>query len=124
MSPAAFTLLLGSVLSIAATIGLSWAVARSAALSRTSELLESENRILGQANIRLTTELAREQAKYDAERVKNSVLEETVSGRAALERVQSELNQQDRADRAEHAAHEMLLKDILQELRRQRGAIG
>ena len=115
---------LSALLATAGVLGIAYAVFRSSASTKTCDLYKAENEILGKANARWEAEVARLQTKVDALSNANMVLQETVSGREELRRLAEEGRVAEQERRAEHAAIQMLLKDILAQLKTQRGVIG
>jgi phage shock protein A len=108
--------ILGAVLGIIGTLGIAYAVFRSATVQKTLDLYRSENEALGKAVARLTADHMALAAKAEQLETANRVLQETVSGRDAIERLTTRLVEF-QADRAtEHKTMMELLDDIRESL--------
>lgn len=117
--------LIASVFIVAAgVLGVSLANARNAQKSQVDALYEKENKALAQALQRQETENIRLQQKVDALGQANATLQETVSGTLAVKELAKEIAREEAARREEHQTQQILLKDIIAELRQSRGAIG
>ncbi len=107
---------LGMVLGLVGTLGIAYAVFRSATVQKTLDLYRSENEALGKAVARHAAELLALQAKAEQLETANRVLQETVSGREAIERLATRLAEYE-ADRAtEHKAMTEELDRMRQEM--------
>lgn len=117
--------LVASVVIVAAGIlGISWANARNTQKGQIESLYERENKALGQALQRQEQESARLLAKVEALANANSVLQETVSGTEAVKKLAMEIAVEEKKRQEEHAVMQILLKDVIAELRQSRGALG
>ena len=117
--------LVASVVIVAAGIlGISWANARNTQKGQIESLYERENKALAQALTRQEQESARLLAKVEALANANSVLQETVSGTEAVRKLAQEIAVEEKKRQEEHAVMQILLKDVIAELRQSRGALG
>lgn len=123
MTPTAFLIALAAVVAVATALGTAWAVARTAKQTKTTEMYEAENAILGKINARLEAEVNRLQAKVDTQEVALASLKEAVTQRAEVARLMDEFRKEEIQRREEHQALMVLLKDILSTLRTGRGSI-
>jgi D-aminopeptidase len=106
----------GLVLAAVGLLGIAYAVFRSATVQRTLDLYRSENEALGKAVARLTADQLTLQAKTEQLETANKVLQDTVSGRDAIERLGIRLVEF-QADRAtEHKAMMELLSEIREQM--------
>ena len=124
MSAAQVFLVIGVILAIGGTLGAAWAVLRTSAASRTIELYQSENEVLGKMNHRLESEVTRLNSKVDTQAAALAALQETVTQRAEVARLAEEIRKEEQVRREEHGTFLMLLKDILAQLKSKRGEIG
>jgi hypothetical protein len=113
-----------AVVSTAAALGIAYAVFKSTARTNVQELYARENEALGKALARQEAENARLMAKVDTLANTNAVLQETVSGAAAVRELALEIRREEALRREEHQTALVLLKDIIAEMRQARGAIG
>jgi septal ring factor EnvC (AmiA/AmiB activator) len=109
---------------VAGVLGISWANARNSQKSQIDSLYERENKALGQALQRQEQENARLLTKYEEIAQANLVLQETVSGTEAIRRLATEIAAEEKKRQEEHAVMQVLLKDVIAELRQSRGALG
>jgi len=117
--------LIASVVIVAAgVLGISWANARNNQKTQIDTLYERENEALGKALNRQEQENARLLVKVESLAQANTVLQETVSGTAAIKALAREIAEEESKRREEHLTQMTLLKDIIAELRQSRGAIG
>lgn len=120
----AYLAVLSGILGVAGALGAAWAVFRSAADNRRKELdrdyIEALERTVNTAQ----SENKRLEAKLDSIQTANLVLQETVSGAAAVRTLAENIAVEEAQRREEHMVHMTLLKDILAQLKDQRGAIG
>jgi predicted RNase H-like nuclease (RuvC/YqgF family) len=117
--------LIASVFIVAAgVLGISLANARNSQKGQTEALYERENKALGQALNRQEQENARLLTKIEALVNSNAVLQETVSGTKAVRELAKEIADEERKRQEEHQTMQILLKDIIAELRQSRGALG
>lgn len=117
--------LVASVFIVAAgVLGISLANARNSQKGQTEALYERENKALGQALNRQEQENARLLTKVEALATSNTVLQETVSGTKAVRELAREIADEERKRQEEHQMMQILLKDIIAELRQSRGALG
>lgn len=124
MSAAQLVLTIGVLLAVAGTLGVTWAVFRASAATKTIELYQAENEVMGKMNHRLEGEVNRLQTKVDTQGSALQALQETVTQRAEVAKLMAEVRRNEELRRQEHGSHMMLLKDILAQLKGQRGAIG
>lgn len=117
--------LVASVFIVAAgVLGISWANARNSQKSQIDSLYERENKALGEALARQEKEATRLQTKVEALANANAVLQETVSGTEAIKKLAIEIAAEEKKRQEEHAVMQILLKDVIAELRQSRGALG
>lgn len=124
MSAAQLVLVIGVLLAVAGTLGVTWAVFRASAASKTIELYQAENEVMGKMNHRLESEVTRLQTKVDTQASSLQALQETVTQRADVQQLMSEMRVAERERREEHEAQMMLLKDVVAQLKARRGEIG
>lgn len=125
MTTAVQIALIASVVIVAAgVLGISWANARNNQKTQIDTLYERENEALGKALNRQEQENARLLVKVESLAQANTVLQETVSGTAAIKALAREIAEEESKRREEHLTQMTLLKDIIAELRQSRGAIG
>lgn len=111
------------IVTIATALGVAVAVFRASARTNTATLYERENDALTKALARQESESLRLATKVETLTTTNAVLQETVSGAAAVRHLADEIHREEAARREEHHAMMMLLKDIIAELRRKRGEL-
>lgn len=116
--------IVGVLLAIAGTLGITWAVFRTSAAAKTIELYQAENEVMGKMNHRLESEVARLQTKVDTQQASMQALQETVTQRADVAQLMTEIRKAENERREEHGVHMTLLKDILAQMKNARGAIG
>jgi hypothetical protein len=116
-------IIITAVLAVATALGLAYAVFRSTARTNTTLLYERENDALTKALLRQEAEATRLATKVETLTNTNAVLQETVSGAAAVRTLAVEIQREEAARREEHKAMMMLLKDIIAEIRQARGTI-
>lgn len=80
--------------------------------------------MVNKSNQRFEAENLRLTSKLDTLTQANAVLQETVSGAAAVRALAEDIAHEERARRDEHQTQIILLKDIIAEIRQSRGAIG
>lgn len=114
---------LAAVAALAAALGTAWAVARTAKKTKTEEMYAAENEILGKINHRLESEVNRLHAKVDTQEVAITSLKEAVTQRAEVARLMEEFHREEIERRDEHQAIVVLLKDILAQMKHNRGTI-
>lgn len=124
MGAAQLVLAIGVLLAVAGTLGVTWAVFRASSATKTIELYQAESEVQGKINHRLEQEVTRLVTKLDAQTVAFQALQDTVTQRAEVGQLRDELKRSEEQWRVEHQAHTVLLKDILAQLKHQRGAIG
>lgn len=117
-------LALSVVVSIAAAMGIAYAVFKASASTNTSMLYQRENDALTKALTRQEAEASRLATKVETLTNTNAVLQETVSGAAAVRHLAVEIAREEAARREEHQAMMLLLKDLIAVVRRERGALG
>lgn len=118
------TLVISVVLVAAGVVGIALANARNAQKGQIESLYEKENRAYRDALARQEQENLRLQQKVDSLGQANATLQETVSGTLAVKELAKEIAREESARREEHQTQQILLKDIIAELRQSRGAIG
>lgn len=117
--------LIASVFIVAAgVIGISLANAKNSQKGQIETLYEKENKALGQALARQEQENARLVTKVETLATSNAVLQETVSGTAAVKQLAKDIADEEHKRQEEHATMMILLKDLIAEFRQSRGAIG
>lgn len=109
---------------IATVLGAAYGVTRASARSTRLDWANRELDMVNKSNQRLEAEANRLQSKVDTLVQANAVLQETVSGAAAVKNLAVEIAREERARREEHQTQMTLLKDIIAEIRGSRGAIG
>ncbi|MGH9005580.1 MAG: hypothetical protein ACRDYV_20835 [Acidimicrobiia bacterium] len=124
MTPTTVIFAFAALLGIAVTLGVAYSVARSAARDKDTEDLSRRNEVLDRALTRSETERTRIETKLDTVMNANAVLQETVSGTAAVKHLAEEIRREESARREEHLTQMTLLKDIIAQLKDSRGAIG
>lgn len=124
MNAAQLVFIIGVLLAVAGTLGVTWAVFRASTATKTIELYQAENGVMGKMNSRLESEVARLQTKVDAQAASMAALQETVTQRAEVSKLMDDIRRNETERREEHGVHMVLLKDILAQLKSQRGAIG
>lgn len=117
-------IVLTAVVSVATAMGIAYAVFKSTARTNTNLLYERENDALTKALARQETEATRLATKVETLTNTNAVLQETVSGAAAVRHLATEIAREEAARREEHQAMMLLLKDLIAIIRRERGEIG
>jgi predicted transcriptional regulator len=117
-------LLFGMLVTIAAAVGTAWGVARTSKKTKTTEMYEAENEILGKINTRLENEVKRLQIKVDTQEAALVALRESVTQRAEVQRLAESIHREETSRREEHQILMTLLKDILAQMKNNRGAIG
>lgn len=125
MTAAVQIALIASVFIVAAgVLGVSLANARNAQKTQIDSLYERENKALSQALTRQEQESARLLAKVETLANANTVLQETVSGTEAVRKLAQEIASEEKKRQQEHEVMQILLKDVIAELRQSRGALG
>lgn len=125
MTTAVQIALIASVFIVAAgVLGVSLANARNAQKTQIDSLYERENKALSQALTRQEQESARLLAKVETLVNANTVLQETVSGTEAVKKLALEIAAEEKKRQQEHEIMQILLKDVIAELRQSRGALG
>lgn len=119
MSAQTVLAVVGTVLGLTGVLGIAYAVFRSATVQKTLDLYRGENEALGKAVARHQADLQALQAKAQQLEQANRVLQETVSGRAAVEELAARLAEFQRDRMTEH--HDMM--GILREVRDQMGEL-
>lgn len=121
---AAYVAVIAGIVGIAGALGVAWAAFRTAADTKRRELDRDYIVALERANQSNEKELGRLAAKVDSLTTANLVLQETVSGSAAVKELADKIAKEESYRREEHMVHMTILKDILAQLKNQRGAIG
>lgn len=116
-------ILAGVLVSVATALGLAFAIFKSTARNNTALLYERENDALTKALTRQEAESLRLQTKVETLVNTNAVLQETVSGAAAVRTLAVEIQREEAARRDEHKIMMELLKDMIATIRQQRGTI-
>lgn len=112
-------LVVGLVMSLAGTLGIAYAVFKSATVTKTIELLETENTALSKSVLRQQNDLALLQDRVGQLEQANNVLKNIVTGRAEIEALTMFAREEAALRRQEHsqivgAVEEA--KDLLQEM--------
>lgn len=115
---------LAALLAIAGAMGIAYSVFRTSAKTNTVTLYERENDILEKQNARLEAETVRLEQRLQQALAEAISLREAVTQRAEVARLAEVVTREEAARREEHKVMEMLQKDLLAQLRRQRGEIG
>jgi hypothetical protein len=108
---------LSALLALFGALGVSYAVFRGATVTKTLELYKIENEALGKSVARLREEqdvLGRQVKDLEAQ---NRVLENVVTGKAAIEHLTTEMMAAEGARREEHATMMVVLRDLLGQLK-------
>lgn len=112
------------VLGVAATLGGVYAVFRTSARSNTVDLYEKELDLRTEINARLESEKQRLQSANDRLTEENAGLRGMVTQRANVEELAKMIEHEQRARREAEEAIQMLLKDVVAQLKNRRGEIG
>lgn len=112
-------LAIGVLLSVAGTLGVAYAVFRSATVTKTIELLETENTALSKSVTRQQADLTLLQDRVGQLEQANTVLKNIVTGRAEIEALTNYAKEEARLRREEHRilvelSHE--IRDLVQEM--------
>lgn len=107
---------LGAILAVAGALGIAYAVFRSATVQKTLDLYRSENEALGKAVARLQGDYLTIVAKAEELERANRVLQETVSGREAIQALATHLSKEQQARSDEHRVLAQLLEDMKDQL--------
>lgn len=112
-------LVIGLVLSVAGMLGVSYAVFKSATVTKTIELLETENTALSKSLDRQRSDLTVLQDRVGQLEQANRVLQNVVTGRAEIEALTKFAETEAKLRREEHRilvelAHEV--RDLVQEM--------
>lgn len=112
-------LAIGVVLSVAGTLGVAYAVFRSATVTKTIELLETENTALSKSVTRQQADLTLLQDRVGQLEQANAVLKNIVTGRTEIEALTAYAKDEARVRREEHRITVELLhevRDLVQEM--------
>jgi predicted nuclease with TOPRIM domain len=107
---------ISAVLALTGALGIAYAVFRSATVQKTLELYKNENEALGKAVARLQADYLTIAAKAEELERANRVLQETVSGREAVQGLSSQLAKYEEARAGEHRAMVTLLDEMREQL--------
>lgn len=124
MNAGELVFVIGVLLTVAGLLGVTWAVFRTSAATKTIELYQAENEVMGKMNARLEQETLRLQSKVDTQQASLQALQEAVTQRAEVAKLMAEIKAAEKERRDEHQAHQMLMRDILAQLKHRRGEIG
>jgi hypothetical protein len=116
-------IILTAIVSVAVALGIAYSVFRSTARTNTTLLYERENDALTKALLRQEAESVRLQTKVETLVNTNAVLQETVSGAAAVRTLAVEIQREETARRDEHQIMMALLKDVIATIRQARGTL-
>lgn len=111
--PETIGVILTVTISVAVALGVAYSVFRSTARTNTALLYERENEALTKALQRQEAETAKLMAKVETLTTTNHVLQETVSGAAAVQTLAVEIRREESARREEHQSMNMLLRDLV-----------
>jgi hypothetical protein len=117
-------LAIGLVLSLAGTLGVAFAVFKSATVTKTIELLETENTALSKSVTRQQADLTLLQDRVGQLEQANNVLKNIVTGRSEIEALSAHVKAEEQSRREEHQTMLVLLKDLIAQFRNARGEIG
>ena len=112
-------LVFGLVLSLAGALGVAYAVFKSATVTKTIELLETENKALSNSVTRQASDLTLLQDRVSQLEQANNVLKNIVSGRAEIEGLTRFAKDEATLRRDEHAQVMGAvgeIKDLIQEI--------
>lgn len=111
-------------LGVVGALGVAYTLFRSASEQRLREvdkqLLASQSLLIAQQE----TELARERAQRIKEEQTAATFRESLTQRAAVDNLAIVIEREEKRRHEEHQAHDMLLKDVLAQLKGERGKIG
>lgn len=111
--------IVSAVVAVAGALGIAYAVFKSATVSKTILLLESENTVLSNAVARQTADLAAMKQRMEELEAQNRALSNVVTGRTEIQQLTDHVTKEEAARRAEHKSMMDLLdeiKDLTQEL--------
>jgi len=120
----AYLAVVATLVGVAGALGVAWAGFRSTADTRRRDLDRDYIAALERTNQADEKELARLRSRVDALTTANLVLLDTVSGTEAVKRLAESISAEENHRREEHMVQMTILKDILAQLKDQRGAIG
>lgn len=117
-------LAISTLVGIAGALGVAYTVFRSASEQRLREvdqhIITNQGVLMGQ----FESELAKCRADLIAEKQRSDTYRETLTQRAAVDHLSEIVLREDQIRREEHAAQVTLLRDVLAQLKGQRGVIG
>lgn len=106
-----------AILALSGGLGVSYAVFKSATVTKTIELLKLENDALGKSVARLQSDQVTQSDQITKLDEQNRALRDVVTGRAAIEELARQIRHEEDARHQEHGVQETLLKDILAQLK-------
>jgi hypothetical protein len=112
------------VLAVAGTLGAAWGVFQGSAKGKTLELYEKELDLRTEINERLEAENLRLHQRVVEISKEAARWQEAVTQKARVEELAKTIEREETARREFEKSIEMLLKDIVAQLKSQRGAIG
>lgn len=123
---------LSVLLAMIGALGIAYAVFKSATVTKTIDLLETENKALGQSVSRQAGDITMLSERVTTLESENKILRNVVTGKEAVENLTLKFNEENRARRDEHSQMMIalnsiltLLKDVIAQFRRSgRGEIG
>ena len=107
---------MSAILALAGALGVFYAIFRSATVQKTLDLYRDENEALGKAVARLQADYITIAAKNEELLRANQVLQETVSGREAVQALGHQLGEHQIELREEHVAMMRLLNEMREQL--------
>lgn len=110
---------LSVLLAVIGALGIAYAVFKSATVTKTIDLLETENKVLGQSVARQSGDIATLQGRVTSLEGENTVLRNVVTGKSAIEELGERMIAEDKIRREEHASMMAMLKavaTVLQEI--------
>lgn len=122
-SPETILVALSTMVGIAGVLGVAYTVFRSASEQRLREL---DQQIIGNQNVLITqkdTELARLRTLAEREKERADIYRTDLTQRAAVDHLSELVINEEKTRRDEHQVQSMILKDILAQLKGQRGVI-
>lgn len=120
----AVAVIVSIVIGVAGALGAAWGVFQGAAKGKTLELYEKELDLRTEINERLEAENLRCHQRVIEVNKEAARWQEAVTQKARVEELTQTIEREDRTRREFEKSIEMLLKDIVAQLKNQRGAIG
>jgi hypothetical protein len=122
---------ISALLAVVGALGIAYAVFKSATVTKTIDLLETENKALGQSVSRQAGDITTLQERVTTLESENKVLRNVVTGKSVIDELAEKVVQEEKDRHDEHESMTFLLnsimtllKDILGTMRGSRGEIG